>query len=110
MFSPETYALLFGKIAGNTEAINGKWSVGTITIGSTAFWNAIDESYSNASNNSTFTGSANATTWCGHWYGLKRTASPTNNAIFFFTDKDKTVFGILTRTASDGSWTIKTIE
>ena len=108
MFSPETYALLNGKIAATTEELESeiatKWSKGDAPL-VTKMLNAIEASFSAASEKTVFSGSTTESYGCA-WYGFKSSANMATAIIFRGTSAE-TRIGIGYRTV-DG-WTYTTI-
>lgn len=138
MFSPETYALLIGKINGMNgdissidedvttlksdvstigekvtdleEAMPQKFERKTFSLVSTQH-NAIESSFSAASDKSLFSGTYTTNSYSLGWYGIKHNSSAGTKAFFFYsgsTGDIREAIGILTRD-STGAWTAERI-
>ena len=110
MFSPETYALLNGKLAGNTAeietlktAVDAKWAKRSITL-QAGPQEDMEASFTAASNLSVFSGTSSKNNGMA-WYGYKVTASVVAKSLIFrATSGGVEYVGIATRSA-DGAWT-----
>lgn len=110
MFSPETYALLNGKLNANTTdidalktSVEGKWTKRTITLQSGP-QEDMEASFTAASNLSVFSGTSSKNNGMA-WYGYKITSSVIAKALIFRATANGVEYvGIATRSA-DGAWT-----
>lgn len=106
-FSPETYALLNGKIATTTEELESelatKWSKGDAPL-VTKMLDAIEASFAAASEKTVFSGSTTESYGCA-WYGFKSSANMATALIFRGTSGAARI-GVGYRTVDGWNYTV----
>lgn len=110
MFSPETYALLNGKISANTDAIAGKWTKNSYNMGAN-FRNNLNTAYEAASEYSMFSGTITGTYSTTYFICVKDTAArATAQGIAIMAGTEANNYILFLSRSSSGKWSAYTLE